>query len=124
MAHKILDGNTLVWKANRDVKNGELVVFDGAQCFAGVAETDARNGELVTINLTGVYEVQLDNVQGNASTIGAALYKDSSNYSFDRTQVDQTNHIIIGHLWEVPPANNPENRYKIRLGALISHYYK
>ncbi|MFC6277291.1 DUF2190 family protein [Psittacicella hinzii] len=94
MANKILLGTQLNWVAEKAVSNGQLVA---AGEFVGVAETDAVKGEVVTINLSGVYEVPCKD--GDSFTLGAKVYLQNNG----QVTTTETGNKYAGQVWAIPP---------------------
>lgn len=73
------------------VKSGDVVV---AGELVGVAVKDGVEGEMVAVNLTGVFELPKVTT---AITLGAALYWDATN---ERVTTTATDNVKIGHAFQ------------------------
>ena len=81
-----------VVQAGDNIKSNDLVAVEDV---VGVATTDGIVGELLAVNVTGVYSVPLPSAVGTVRQ-GMKLYYDPATKEITRTDTD----LFIGHAWE------------------------
>lgn len=87
------------------VKSGDVVV---AGTLVGVAVKDGVQGEVVAVNLTGVFE--LPKATG-ALTLGQAVYYSAANKNITATATDN---VAIGHVFVAAASADAVVRVRLR----------
>jgi predicted RecA/RadA family phage recombinase len=84
-ATKIQTGDVVDYTAAATIANGDVIALTGR---VGVALDDAVSGDVISLALTGVYEVTA--ATADAVTFGALVYWDESESNLTTTSTDNT----------------------------------
>ena len=105
--NKIYDGYILTMTATVNTKVRDVVVFEES---IGIAQTEGKSGELISVDTVGVYEFPSDTTE--TVKVGDVLYWDADN---SVVTIDATDNTKCGVAWS-PKTAGVESMLLVKIG--------